>query len=639
MTRYTGFFFLLCMLLCANVFSADPLTPYPNPPEPDYFNAQLTSGKLPPMAQRLPDKPLLMDETMNNRIAGQYGGKMNLLMGKDKDIRRMVVYGYSRIVGYNQNLKLIADIVESFDVHDNKEFIFHLRKGHRWSDGAPLTAEDFKYYWEDVANNPDLNPFGASKILLVDEQLPMVTFPNAYTVIYRWQQPNPYFLPSLAAPRPLFIYQPKHYLKQFHPRYSDPQKLDAQAKQAGKRNWAGYYLKKARQYKLTNPKLPSLQPWVNTTKPPAERYVFERNPYFHRVDVNGLQMPYIDEVFVNIVSSSLIPAKSGAGESDLQGHYLRLDNYTFLKEGEKRNNYDVYLWRNINGSHKALYPNLNSNDPVWRGLVRDIRFRRALSMGVDRHEINQVIYFGLTNESNNTVLPDSRFHNINLQRRWAIYDLKHANRLLDEMGLHERNSNGLRLRPDGKPLEIIIHSAGESTEETDILALIHDSWLKLGIKIYSKPSQREVFRERIFSGDAMMSIWSGIENGLPTADMSPHELAPTRQDQYQWPKWGQYYETKGAVGETPDLPVAQQLLALNQSWNRAVTLPEREQIWREMLNNFSDQVYSIGIVNSVPQPIVVNKQLRNVPKKAIYAWSPTAYFGVYHPDIFWLERP
>ncbi len=633
MSQPANFFLLSSIILCAplnvGVLNAQS-------PEPDYFREQLASGKLPPMAQRLPENPLLMDETMNNLMPGKYGGKMNLLMGKDKDIRRMVVYGYSRVVGYNESLKLIPDIVESFEVRDNKEFIFHLRKGHRWSDGAPLTSEDFKYYWEDVANNPELNPFGPSKKLLIDEQLPVVEFPDAYTVIYRWQQPNPYFLPALAAPSPLFIYQPKHYLTKFHPKYADPQKLEAQAKQSGKRNWAGYYLKKARQYKLTNPKLPSLQPWVNTTKPPAERYVFKRNPYFHRVDVNGLQMPYIDEVIINIVSSSLIPAKSGAGESDLQGHYLRLDNYTFLKEGEKRNNYDVRLWRNINGAHKALYPNLNSSDLVWRALVRDVRFRRALSLGVDRHEINQAIYFGLTNESNNTVLPDSKFHNINLQQRWAVYDPERANRLLDEMGLTERNSKGLRLRPDGKPLEIIIHSAGESTEETDILELIHDSWLKLGIKIYSKPSQRQVFRERIFSGEAMMSIWSGIENGLPTADMSPAELAPTRQDQYQWPKWGQYYETKGEIGEMPDMKEVQELFELNQSWRRSIDLSEREQIWTKMLKNFCEQVYSIGIVNSVPQPIVVNRLLRNVPEKAIYAWSPTSYFGIYHPDIFWL---
>ena len=606
--------------------------------EPPYLQDRIDSGELPGIDNRLPEQPLVMGEAMNNLEQGKYGGKMRMLMGKEKDIRRMVVFGYSRVVGYTDTLDIVADIVESYENIDNTEFTFRLRKGHKWSDGAPFTSEDFKYYWEDIANNEDLNPFGPSKILLVDGEAPEVEFPDAHTVIYRWKSPNPYFLSELAGPRPLFLYQPKHYLSQYHANYGNREELDAKAQEKGSRNWAGGYLKKARQYKLTNPKLPSLQPWINTTKPPAELYSFKRNPYFHRVDQNGLQMPYINEVQVGIVSSSLIPAKAGAGESDLQGHYLRLDNFTFLKEGEKRKDYKVKLWGTLNGSHKALYPNLNSNDQVWRALVRDARFRRALSMGVDRTEINQAIYHGLANEGNNTVLPGSVLYDEDLQNRWAVYDPDKANALLDEVGLSERNSDGLRIRSDGKPLEIIIHSAGESTEETDILELVHDSWLKLGIKIYTKPSQREVFRDRVFSGDAMMSIWSGLENGMPTPDMSPHELAPTRQDHYQWPKWGQYYETKGEAGEAPDMESAKALFALNEAWRTSTDDTERKDIWNEMLHTFCDEVYSIGILNSVPQPIVVNSFLKNVPEQGLYSWSPTSYFGVYHPDIFWFDQ-
>jgi len=550
----------------------------------------------------------------------------------------MVVFGYSRLVGYNDKLELVPDLAESFENVDNREFTFKLREGHRWSDGAPFTSEDFRFYWEEVANNEDLNPFGPPKVLQVSGEYPTVEFPDEHTVVYRWSNPNPYFLQELAGPRPLFIYQPKHYLKQFHPNYGDREELDAIAQEKGSRNWAGNYLKKARQYKLTNPKLPSVHPWVITTKQPAEQYVFKRNPYFHRVDENGLQLPYIDEVLMNISSSSLIPAKAGAGETDLQGHYLRLDNFTFLKEGEKRNDYEVRLWSTLNGAHKALFPNLNSSDDVWRQLVRDARFRRALSMGVDRSEINQALYHGLANESNNTVLPGCAMHDMELQNQWAVFDLDKANAMLDEMGLTERNGDGIRLRPDGKPLEIIVHTAGESTEETDILELVHDSWLKLGIKLYTKPSQREVFRERVFSGDAMMAIWSGLENGMPTVDMSPRELAPTRQDQYQWPMWGQHYETKGAAGQAPDMESAKRLFELNEAWEVSTDSSEKEEIWREMLKTYCEEVYSIGIVNSVPQPIVVNSKLQNVPQQGIYAWSPTAYFGIYHPDVFWFQN-
>ncbi len=605
--------------------------------EPPILVQAVQSGDLPPMLERLPHNPRIMEISEQGMQIGKYGGTMRMLMGKEKDIRRMVVFGYSRLVGFDLNLQLTADILESYEVREGREFIFRLRKGHRWSDGQPFTSEDFRFYWEDVANNDELFPFGPPNTFRVEGELPVVEFPDEFTVIYRWKRPNPHFLNELASPRPLFIYMPRHYLESFHPSYADREALDEQAKSRGSRNWSGFFLKKARQYKLTNPELPSLQPWVNTTSPPAERYVFQRNPFFHRVDENRLQLPYIDQVQINIVSSSLIPAKTGAGESDLQGHYLRLDNFTFLKEGEHRNGYSVLLWKTLNGSHKALYPNLNSRDEVWRNLVRDVRFRRALSLAINRREINQVIYYGLANESSNTVLPDSIFYGNDMQT-WAQYDLDQANALLDLLGLDERNKRGLRLMPDGRPLEVIIHTAGESTEETDILELIHDSLLKVGIKVFTKPSQREVFRDRIFSGDVMMSVWTGLENALPTPEISPGELAPTRQDQYQWSRWGQYHETGGKAGERPELVKVRQLYDLYRQWSEITDAEQRQKIWSEMLHIYTDEVFNIGIVNAVPQPIVVNNRLMNVPFEGLYAWFPTSYFGIYSPDTFWFDE-
>ena len=288
----------------------------------------------------------------------------------------------------------------------------------------------------------------------------------------------------------------------------------------------GVHVNKDRPYKATNPDLPTLQPWVNTTYPPSERFIFKRNPFYHRVDNNGRQLPYIDGVAINITSSKLVPAKTGAGESDLQARYLRMDNYTFLKQAAKRNQFNVRLWKTAKGAHIALFPNLNTNDATLRELMREVQFRRALSLAINRHEINQVVYFGLVLESNNTVLPESPLFKPEFQKDWAEYDLSQASALLDKLGLSERDDRGVRLMPDGRPLEILIQTAGESTEQTDVLELIHDSWLQAGIKLYSVPSTREVFRNRIFSGDAVMSIWSGLANALPSAHSSPSALAP-----------------------------------------------------------------------------------------------------------------
>jgi len=188
-------------------------------------------------------------------------------------------------------------------------------------------------------------------------------------------------------------------------------------------------------------------------------------------------------------------------------------------------------------------------------------------------------------------------------------------------------------------MEIVVETAGEDTEQSDVLELVHDTWRKIGIKLYTRPSQREVFRNRIFAGETLVSIWSGHENGLPTGATIPDEFAPTSQQQFQWPRWGQHYQTKGKVGQAPDLPDARELLRLNHAWVDAETAAERETIWHEMLEINTGNVFSIGLIAGALQPVVINDRLRNVPEKGVYNWNPGAHFGVYRPDLFWLDDP
>ena len=605
--------------------------------ETPYLADKVASGELPAIFDRLPKQPqiVVLD---GKKVPGQHGGQLRLLMGKQKDIRQMTIYGYARLVGYSPDLELAADILESVDVEAGRIFTFHIRKGHKWSDGHPFTSDDFRYYWEDIANNKELSKGGLNKALLIEGEPPVVDFIDELTVRYSWSNPNPFFLPALAGPSPLYIYKPAHYLRKFHRRYQSEETIESLVEFYQSRNWMGVHVNRDRPYKATNPDLPSLQPWVNTTFPPSERFIFKRNPYYHRLDSNGRQLPYIDTVAVNIASGKLIPAKTGSNESDLQARYLRMNNYTFLKQAEKRNDYEVRLWSTAKGANYALFPNLNAKDLVMRPLLRDSNFRKALSLSIHRREINQVIYFGMALEGNNTVLPQSPLYKPEYQNSFAGFDLKQANLLLDDLGLTKRDDRGVRLMADGRPLEIMIQTAGESTEETDILELIRDNWLKAGIKLYSIPSTREVFQNRIFSGDALMSIWSGMPNGLPNADSDPAILAATSRYQYQWPKWGQYYESSHKSGEEPDNPDVLKLMKLNNDWRISDNKAEREQIWHDMLRIHQQQMFSIGIISGVKHPVVVSKSLRNVPISGFYDFVPGAYFGIYKPDTFWFTE-
>jgi peptide/nickel transport system substrate-binding protein len=583
-----------------------------------------------------PDDPSVV--TFEDGLSvGKPGGELHMLVGRPKDTRLMVVYGYARLVGYTTELDLAPDILADIEVEEGRTFTLHLRAGHRWSDGEPFTSEDFRYWWEDVANNEAISPTGPPVQLFVDGEAPTVEFPDPLTVRYSWSKPNPFFLPALAGARPTFIYMPAHYLKPFHESYADPGELAALVQETQARDWAQLHGRKDNMYKFDNPGLPTLQPWMLTTAPPATRFVYERNPYYHRVDSEGQQLPYLDRVVFEVVDNKLIPIKTGAGETDLQSRGLFFEHFTFLKESEEHSSLQIYLWPTARGAHLALYPNLNAQDEAWREVFRDVRFRRALSLGVNRDEINQVMYFGLAMGGNNTVLPQSPLYQPEYRDTWSDFDLEQANALLDEMGLAERSSDDLRLLPDGRPMELIVETAGEETEQTDILELVRESWLQLGIKIHSKPSQREVFRNRIFSGETLMAISFGLENGIPTAAMSPSEFAPTSQQQYQWPKWGQHYETKGEAGEPPDEPEAAKLLELFETWRGSADDEQRRSIWNEILEIYSDQVYSIGLIGGVLQPLAVRNTLRNVPTEAVYNWEPGAQIGIYRPDTFWFE--
>jgi peptide/nickel transport system substrate-binding protein len=605
--------------------------------ETPMYEQDVAAGKLPPVAERVPQVPSVVDLAAENKQPGQSGGEINWLVGRARDIRIMNTYSYARLVGYGTDFKLHPDILQAIDVEGEKVFTLHLRPGHKWSDGQPFTSDDFRYFWEDVAQDKELMPYGPDARLLVDGEQPKVEFPNATTVRYSWSKPNPEFLPAIASATPLYIFAPAHYLKQFHKKYTDAAALDALVKGAGARNWVALYTQRSKLIESSNPDLPELEPWVNSTKAPAERFTFVRNPYYHRVDSQGRQLPYIDRVIVNVAEGSLIPAKAGTGEADLQARGLRFDNISFLKAGEQAGNYKVLLWPTALGSEVALYPNLNANDAGWRALNRDVRFRRALSLGIDRDEINQTVFFGQARPSQNTVLPESPYYDAAQATSWTQFDLAKANALLDEIGLTKRDGDGTRLMADGRRLEIVVESAGERSIEADILQLIKESWAKLGIALHTTQSQRDVFLQRIFAGDTVMSVWMGLDNALVTPSIVPTELAPVDQNWLQYPKWGQYVQTAGGAGEKPDIEFGEKLMSLYQEWHATADAARRDAITRELIKIQADQVTSIGTVQGVLQPVVVKTRLHNVPEKGIFSWDPGAHFGVYRPDTFWVD--
>ena len=300
-------------------------------------------------------------------------------------------------------------------------------------------------------------------------------------------------------------------------------------------------------------------------------------------------------------------------------------------------NYKTYLWGTGAASQIAIYPNLNTADPVWREILRDVRVRRALSLAINRAAINRALYFKLAKAGAMSVLEQSPFFKPEFREAWASFDPALANRLLDQAGLTEKDGYGIRYLPDGRRMELVIETAGERQEVENALQIITDDWNDIGVKLIMRPLDRDILRNRVFSGTTMASVWYGWDNGLPQKHTSPAYLAPTDQVFLAWPKWGQYYQTGGTAGEAPDMEPALRLMELLHNWETASDDEERAEVWHEMLSIHSEQVYGIGIVAAAPQPVVVSNRLRNVPQNATWAWDPGAHFGVYRPDEFYFQ--
>ena len=620
--------------LPASAGAADKSAPYPTPVEPPALRDAVAAGTLPPVAARLPGEPLIV--TVDP--PGRHGGTLRTLIRGSRDPRMLYVNGYARLVRYDADLALQPDILKAVDVEDGRSFTLRLRDGHRWSDGHPFTAEDFRYWWHDVANNMALSPHGPPAEMLVGTVPPAMDVVDPRTVRFTWPRPNPAFLPALAAASPLLIYRPAHYLKRFHADHADAADLAGRVEDAGARSWADLHGRHDRMYRMSNPDLPTLQPWRNTSRRPATRYLATRNPYFHRVDQAGRQLPYIDQVVLMPVAPDLIAAKSATGDSDLQAVGLALRDITVLRDAAHRGGFRAALWPTARGSHLAVYPNLNARDPAWRPLLRNRLFRRALSLAIDRREINRAIYAGIGRPRANTLLPASPLHDPADATAWTEHDPARAGDYLDALGLDRRDAAGRRLLPDGRRAALVVAASGVDPSEGDVLLLLRDHLAAVGLTLHIRNSSRQAFRQRVASGEVELSVFYGVANGLATARTAPDAFVPTSDKQLNWPLWGLYAQSNGAAGEAPTVTAVQALAALGDRWRAATAPRERRALWRQILEIHRDEVLTIGLVGGVPQPVVIADRLRGLPERGLYSWEPGAYFGIHDPATFWLAN-
>jgi len=590
------------------------------------------AGKLPPVERRIPQEPMVLKPI---RSIGKYGGtwRRGFLGPGDSENGNRLRSGDKLLFWDETGTKITPGVAKGYELsEDGKRTTLFLRKGLRWSDGAPFNADDFMFWYTDMYQNKELVPSAAPEFSVNGKPGRMVKV-DEYTVAFDFDEPQFLFPLQIAGDtqvgggqsrlqsdgRELGLYAPAHYLKQFLPKYSSADELNQKAKAAGFENWVQWFKLKS-DWRL-NTELPTLAAWKMTQAINTPVWAMERNPYFWAVDTAGNQLPYIDKAQLTLAENpEVINLRAIAGEYDYMERFIDLAKLPVFIENAERGHYKIHLDPTLNGSDSALTFNFAfKDDPEIQKWINNVEFRRALALGLDREQINQAFFLDLGTPGSvvpGDLIPESPGGE--WRTRWATLDVKKANAMLDAIGLTKKDAEGYRLRTDnGQRLRLQIDTVQSLIPTWPQQAeMVVQQWKAIGIAADMKLFERSLFYTRLRNDQNMMTIFSngGSENLflLPNA-----EIAVDPQSSHNGTAFALWYSSGGKSGTKPTDP---NLLKAYDLLRSAVSHPEAERVKlaQEIWKLDADQVWQIGLVGLSPSYMgtrVVNEKLENVPDR------------------------
>ncbi len=605
MIRKIGVIFL-SMVICTVTVASALAMEYKEAP---MLRTKVAAGELPPVEERLPEEPLVVKPVEE---IGQYGGVWRLVlvggMGAYKQLWN------ENLVCWSSDYKeILPNIAKGWEwSKDSKSITFYLRKGMKWSDGVPFTADDVVFYWNDIMLNKELNPLVQSTFMIGGEPGKIEKIDD-YAFRLSFAKPNSILLQNLITAWNT-IYAPKHYLEQFHPKYTSMDEIKKIMKKESFDTWIDLF--KSKNTHFDNPECPQVNAWIpqNTIDKPIQ--IFVRNPYYWKVDTEGNQLPYIDKVERTLTSSrETTLLKAMAGEIDYQGTTLwqKIDDYTMLMQNRERGDYRLVTLLPVGTNHGTIYFNFWHEDPVIRELFRNKQFRIALSVAIDREEINELFFKGLGLPSQAFPPPGMPWYEERFCNSYIEYDPVKANRILDEIGLKWDKNHQYRLRSDSKRLRFVLINYGWPPEIPDIMGLIRDKYFKdIGIEIVPKIIGDTLFATQVSACkyDILCDFGNmGFVGGSP----SRAELFPFNPNSRWCQRWALWITSGGKEGEEPPADVKR----LVKIWDEILeenSVEKRIAVTKEALAIHSENLWSIGIVTepSVTLFTLVKNNFRNV---------------------------
>ena len=585
----------------------------------------VSDGKLPALAQRLPSTPLVIQAEK----VGVYGGAIRRGLRGSADhngILRMV--GNQGLVRWNLAFtEVLPSVASSWDVNANStEFVFHLRPGMKWSDGKPFTADDIVFSIEDCAKNAELYKSVPSTLVIAGKPA-VVTKVNDTTVKFTFASSYALFLEQLATPLGQYpTLFPKHYGSQFHPKYNT--NVAAQAKAANLSDWAALFRGKLGDIEIParwgNAEKPTLDPWTITEaySGGVTRVVMDRNPYFWQVDQTGQQLPYIDRLNFSIaqdVESLMLDALSG--KLDIQERHIdSLQNKPTLSQNMQKGGYRLIELINAGSQQVQIYLNMTHKDPKMREMFANKQFRQALSLGMNRKEIIDLVYLGQSEPYQTGPRPGHPWYNEKLSRQFTQFDPKQANDILDKIGYNKRDAQKFRLRPDGQKVFFSIDVIPTLyPDAVDTLELVKRHWADIGIDIKVNTIERALYYTRGDSNDHDAATWpgpGGLDAMLDPRDYFAQHIQGSR---YAIP-WTVWFASNGKDGIEP--PASQkQRKKLFDDAQATADLKKRGELMKQVFDLCSDAFETIGVCLAVNSFGICKNNLQNVPKSYPNAWS------------------
>jgi len=608
------------------------------------LRAKVAAGELPPVEERLPEEPLVIKPAEE---IGQYGGIIRVVTPDlVRDIRALrAVISREPLLRLDPDGKtVLPNLVKDWEFsEDKKTLTLYLRKGIKWSDGEPFTADDIMFAYEDILLNDELTP-AKPKVWCPGGEFVKVEKINDYTIRMHFARPHPLALRLLAFGEYPF-YAPKHYLKKFHPRYTPTEKLKEMAKSEGFDYWyqlfEHHYIQPLSHDTFLPVGYPTLDAY-RTKERALDHGLSERNPYYWKVDSEGNQLPYLDGVLTTVImDKETRTAKMISGDIDFAGVNTVTPDIPLYKANAERGNYRVLLFGSCFSSETYYMPNQTHRDPVLRKIFQDIRFRKALSLAINREEINEHLFFGMGIPCQLTVHPASKYYEEKFAKAYAQYDPEEANRLLDEMGLKWDKEHKWRLRPDGKKLFMVSHFTEAEVPVREISELVREYWKAIGIDLSLKSVDWGAYSSLVDANRVdigALFAWNLYPARFLVGDAMG--LIPSRGwCAIGWcPEWSKWLVTDGKKGEEPPEVIKRNFKLWWDTVQFTLDEEERTRAIKEILRSQAENLWTIGTVGCGPYPVLVKNNLRNVPESFESGWDHWGASRCYPEQYFFKTK-